>query len=201
MRNPRNLRTAVLIALVAVTVLALAPAAHAAGKDAVTLWWVVFNNPGACDAGCDGADLENPDVQGSVVYSSGDVTGRAGRVRLVGSITETRAGFKDDLIGGPGLLDADRAEIHMVVRSHGPRVRAIELEQITQFLDSGCSDLGGPNECRDIQFAIHLPGDAHSESEVFWFPDLNDGAAVPGASSDLFRQSGGLRVVLDTRAD
>jgi len=199
MRSPRNLCFTVLVALLALT--ALAPAAHAAGKDAVTLWWVVFNNPGACDAECDGTDLANPDVQASVVYSSGDVTGRAGRVRLVGALNEAKAGYQDELIGGPGLLDADRAEIHMVVRSHGPRIRAIELEQITQFLDSGCSDLGGPNECRDIQFAIHLPGESHSESGVFWFPDLHDGAAVPGATSDLFRQGGGLRVVLDSRAN
>ena len=196
MRKQKSSHNALLIALLALAL--LAPAAHAAGREALTLWWVVFNNPEACDGPCDGTDLGNPAVEPSVLYSSGRVAARNGRATLIGSVYEASRGYQDEIIAGPGLIDADKAEIHMVVRSHGPRIKAIELEQITQFLDPGCVDLGGPNECRDIQFSIHLPGEDHSQTGVFWFPDLNDGAAVPNATSDLFRQSGGLRVVLHT---
>lgn len=196
MRSLTRSRNAFLLAFLALAL--LAPAAHAAGREALTLWWVVFNNPEACDGACDGTDLGNPAVEPSVLYSSGRVAARNGRATLVGSVYEAKRGYQDEIIAGPGLIDADKAEIHMVVRSHGPRIRAIELEQITQFLDPGCTDLGGPNECRDVQFSIHLPGEDHSRSTVFWFPDLNDGAAVPGASANLFRDSDGLKMVLYT---
>jgi hypothetical protein len=44
--------------------------------DAVTLWWVVFNNPEACnDNGCGSDDFGNADVEASVFWGTGTVVG------------------------------------------------------------------------------------------------------------------------------
>jgi hypothetical protein len=61
-----------------------------------------------------------------------------------------------------GLMDARKAEIHFVIRSHGPLIPGIIHEQISTF-NAGCGgfppELGtpGPNTCEDLQFAVHLP--------------------------------------------
>ncbi len=189
-----------IVALLALTgaLTALAPA-HAGGREAITLWWVIFNNPEACTDGCGEDDLLDPEVAASVVYASGQLAKAKGKVQLVASLNEQSRRFADELLGGPGLIDAEKAEIHIVVRSHGRRISGKELEQITRFLDPGCQDLGGPNVCEDIQFAVHLPGPAKSESPVFWFPNLHGGEQIIGAASTLFRDQQGVRVVVETK--
>lgn len=186
-----------LVALVAAGA-ALAPSAEAAGngKQALTLWWVIFNNPDECEDGCSADDLGNPAVAASVVYASGQISRGNGKVRLVASLFEQADGFADELIAGPGLIDAEGAEIHLVVRSHGPKLGGGYLEQITRFADAGCQELGGPNECRDIQFSVHPPGE--DASGVFWWPDLEGGRRIRGAFSRLIRDADGVRLVLET---
>lgn len=95
----------------------------------------------------------------------------------------------------PGLKDAQAAEIHIVVRSHGPAIEGLESEQITLFLEPGCEDLGGPNVCEDIQFSIHQPG-AGMMSDVW---RNADGSVVTGASSKLIRGDGFVKLILNTR--
>lgn len=190
-------RTTLIAGLLALAALIAAPRqAEAAQREALTLWWVIFNNPEECENGCDGEDLANPAVAASVVYASGQISRANGKVRLVAGLFEQADGFADGLIGGPGLLDAEGAEIHLVVRSHGPKLAGGYLEQITEFADAGCRDLGGPNECRDVQFSVHPPG--AERSDVFWWPDLNGGRRVRGALSRLTRSADGVRLVLET---
>ncbi|MFQ5709341.1 MAG: hypothetical protein ACE5HO_17930 [bacterium] len=62
-----------------------------------------------------------------------------------------------------GLLDPHGAEVHMIVRSHGPAIPGKIDEQIGSF-DGGCTAFLDPpevpdevGECADIQFSVHQP--------------------------------------------
>jgi hypothetical protein len=172
----------------------------AGAQTAVTVWWVVFNQPQNCaTTPCSLADLFEPSVEASIFWATGALVPAGGQVSFVASAYETSAGFADvdpvtSLIGGPGLGDSRRAEIHVVVRSHGEALEGLETRQITQFLEPGCQDLGGPNVCEDIQVAIHLP--ANALSAVF---DFNTGVEIEGASSRMIRGDGVVKVILETQ--
>ncbi len=202
--NPRGL-----IALCALALgIAAAPAAAQDGGEptALTVWWVVFNQPANCATSpCGEPDLFNPTTQASAFYATGGLTRDEGRVMFVASLYETVPGrfqsidANTSLLGGPGLLDARKAEIWAVVRSHGPAlfdVPGAVRDQITGFLDPNCQDLGGPNECADIQIAIHQPVSGGWLSPVF---NLADGNEVAGASSKLLRGNGVVKLILTTR--
>lgn len=146
------------------------------GGLAVTLWIVVFNEPDECEDGCNGPDLFNPAVMGDVIYGAGNVVGGSENVGLGYHLSEgDAAGSIIDIIGLPGnngeawgLIDARKAEIHYVVRSHGPKVPSEMPAQIHSF-NGGCVTNYGPpadgahqlqfglGDCLDVQFAIYLP--------------------------------------------
>jgi hypothetical protein len=132
--------------------------------DVVTLWWVVFNNPGSCmDPGCSGADL-NPDgimaAQIAVGNATGNVVKSDGTLEL-GAIL--REGMNEDghqvlFNAGPtgvSLLNAggaSQAEVHLVVQLHGHGRGGKELRaQLAEF-EANCTP-----SCVDVQFAVHLP--------------------------------------------
>jgi hypothetical protein len=129
---------------------------HAAGLTpgtAVTAWWVFFNSPEGClTSPCTPADLNNPDAQPSLVSAAGRIVGPDGTAdfgayRAVGDTTGA--------FSGPGLLNPFKAEIHLVVRSHGPAVLddpQVLQEQLSMF-NGGCP----PNTCANLQAAIHEP--------------------------------------------
>ncbi|MFQ5615955.1 MAG: hypothetical protein ACE5GO_05790 [Anaerolineales bacterium] len=72
--------------------------------------------------------------------------------------------------GGRGLLDALKAEIHLVVRSHGPAIPGQTEDQITTF-GGGCNEATGGGDgavgfaCEDLQFGIHLPPQADRDED------------------------------------
>lgn len=122
--------------------------------NAYTLWLGIFNNPKKCaTTPCAGpVDLPNPDVQGVVLWGSGQIAGEDGTAdfgtfRAVGD-TSGKA------VGPPGTAEAlerpFKAEIHLVVRSHGPVIPGMLNEQLTTF-NGGCP----PNTCMNVQFAPH----------------------------------------------
>lgn len=127
---------------------------------AVSIWWVIFNNPDACDGACAGADLFDPAVNAAVMSGGGNVVGDSGRSSFAdhlneGEITNEHPDFED----GPGLTDARGAEIHIVVRSHGPKLEEHMPEQLKTF-GAGCTDFleagtmpTDEGECADVQFA------------------------------------------------
>jgi predicted small secreted protein len=132
--------------------------------DAVTMWWVVFNDPSACSDGvCDEDDVlppgVNPAAQVGVLYAAGNVIGASGRGNF-----GARLGMGDDegLLFGHPLTAPRGAEVHLIVRSHGPAVPGMIPEQIHSF-GGGCSEAtGGPPgadgfDCYDPQFAVHKP--------------------------------------------
>lgn len=133
--------------------------------NAYTAWLVIFNNPEACTDGCGEDDLFNAEARVDVVYLAGRVASRRGWVSLRGRRSvRNKSGSLFALLGAPapGLVDPRGAEVHVIVRDHGPRIRGKVREQLRTF-EGGCTPessfgLGdGPNECADVQFAIHLP--------------------------------------------
>jgi hypothetical protein len=132
--------------------------------DAHSVWWVIFNNPDAC-AGpvCAASDFGNPDVNAAVLHATGgksdefgDATFNAflplGLIRL----NRTADGRERHRLGA-GLQDPKGAEIHMVIRTHGPASGNVAelIEQMSTF--GGLCDPGPMDPCADVQAAIFAP--------------------------------------------
>ncbi|MDR8392937.1 hypothetical protein NC796_17405 [Aliifodinibius sp. S!AR15-10] len=140
----------------------------------VTLWMVIFNNPENCTDDCGNDDLANLDANVDVVYSAGRVIGGSGKATFAGHRNkgDNSGSIFPAWLGlpSPGLRDAKKAEIHFIVHSHGLQIPELVSEMLHSF-NAGCGpifdpglppvpeELGthGPNTCRDIQFAVHLP--------------------------------------------
>ena len=148
---------------------------------AVTLWFIVFNNPSACAGDpCSIVDLIfNPAAEGDFLVGGGKVTGDSARVNLGGSLQvgdSSGSGFIE--IGMPGraigLTNPRGAEVHLALHSHGPAVAGPTLRnQINSFtggcqvflgnggfVGSGIAD--GPEdvpdavgECSTLQVSVH----------------------------------------------
>jgi hypothetical protein len=123
---------------------------------AATVWWVVFNNPELCTHGQFGArcglgDLPpfggDPSVQASLLNATGSVIGGAGIGNFGGYLSE---GNLTGVVFGPGLLDARRADVHLVVRTHGDAIPGLIPEQLNTF-NGGCP----PNVCQNLQSSVH----------------------------------------------
>lgn len=119
-----------------------------------TFWWTVFNNPKECATTlCTGADLPNPDVQAVVLSGAGQIAGDDGTAdfgafRAVGDTTG-----REPSVGTATLLEnAQKAQIHLVVRNHGPVIPAMLGDQLSMF-NGGCP----PNTCMNVQAAPHQP--------------------------------------------
>jgi hypothetical protein len=140
---------------------------------AATLWIVIFNSPENCVGDCDEPDLFNPATNADVLYAAGHVIGGSGKATFAGSrrvADNSGSVFAALGLPAPGLVDARTAEIHLVVRTHGPKIRGMVSEMIRTF-NGGCQHPGpafpdplppelgapGPNTCVDVQFAVHKP--------------------------------------------
>ena len=131
-----------------------------------TIWWIIFNNPEHCTAPapvggarCGGDDdFANPAVNAAFLWATGGIVGPDG----VGYFSTCLAENQDP--GGPGLTDAQGAEIHLFVRSHCAAEYgnlALLGAQLTMF-GGGCTEATGGEgefvgecECETLQFAIH----------------------------------------------
>lgn len=116
---------------------------------AYTNWWVIFNNPESCSApACGLKDLPqnggDPNVQASVVWATGRVVDANGQ-----------GTFSAHLLVGRALLDAHRADILLIVRSHGLALSGADLNAQLTTLQGGCKI----NTCRNEQFVRHLAGE------------------------------------------
>jgi hypothetical protein len=137
-----------------------------------TIWWVIFNNPEECvvPGNCGAADVFNPDqvqlVDISVFYAAGHVIGGSGKANYgahipVGKLTVNPDQDANQLIIGDGILkNAMGAEVHLVLRTHGPKIPHMVHQQVKTF-DAGCTTappaLQGPNTCQNLQFSVHYP--------------------------------------------
>jgi hypothetical protein len=130
--------------------------------NAYTVWFVIFNTPADCvDDGCGVDDVFANRGTPSLRLAAGHVGGASGLGNFGGHLSVGDTGgpacsSDPSTLGscGPGLLDARAAEIHLVVRSHGPAIPDLTSEQISSFL-GGCS----VNACANIQAAVHQPLD------------------------------------------
>ena len=126
---------------------------------AYTAWWVVFNNPAACASiPCTGADLRNPAVKGANFYATGFISDSTGTANISAELKAGRlaegieaidfdTGVKPKLKRGKGMS----AEIHLVLRTHGPVMPGWTAEQISS------GEFGACEPCANQQAAVFLP--------------------------------------------
>ena len=112
---------------------------------AYTNWWVIFNNPDACGApGCGGKDfcpggVYNAEVSPSVMFATGGVVTDNGVGHFRAHLEEND--LSGEVLFGPGLTTADGAEIHYIVRYHGPAGTGDLLIKQTTTFGGGCMGL------------------------------------------------------------
>jgi hypothetical protein len=135
--------------------------------NAYTMWMVVFNVPGNCATSpCGEADV----VPGTtavvdVIYVAGNVVGGSGRATFSGrraTADNSKSLFAQFSAPAPGLTDPYGAEMHLIVRDHGPKIPGMVPGEIHTF-EGACTPEssfglgGGPNTCTDVQFSVHEP--------------------------------------------
>jgi hypothetical protein len=149
---------------------------------AVTLWFVVFNNPSACSGGCGLDDLLfNEAAQGDFLVGAGHVVGGSGTVNFGAhlAVGDVRGSAFPE-IGMPerpiGLTDPWNAQVGLLLHSHGPMVPGAVLASQLSSFTGGCTvflgDLelpgsglaDGPEdvpdavgECSTLLASIHMP--------------------------------------------
>ncbi len=125
--------------------------------DATTNWFIVFNMPANCitagstmcgeedviDAATGGADL----AKVGVIFATGHIAGSKWN-----AAAHLKEGDSTGLLFGTPLMDAMTAEVHIVVRSHGPAsaLTPSELHDAISSVGGGC----GTNVCGDPLFAV-----------------------------------------------
>lgn len=132
---------------------------------AYSWWWVVFNNPGFCVGGCGLDDLPvgatpisngDPRVQASLLWGGGFVSNGTGAAEVEARLERNKP--SGEVRFGPGLKRPRGAEIHVVLRTHGPAVAGEVADQISRF-NGGCTDeevatMMCPQNV-NVQFAAH----------------------------------------------
>jgi hypothetical protein len=120
---------------------------------AYTFWWVIWNNPENCvvENACLDPDFPLPgsvvnDVGVEVMYAGGHVVGNNGKGNFSGHLNagddtpesmNTSFGFPS--VGGLAVGNTFDAEVHIVLRTHGPVVPGLVNEQISSY-GGGCDD-------------------------------------------------------------
>ena len=132
---------------------------------AYTVWWLVFDRPEYCSApGCGEDDVFEDALAGGPNKMELSILGAAdGSVVSEDGTADYRGLLRKydqrKVFFGDGLDYPMTAEVHYVIRSHGPAIPGLVKQQISTF-NGGC-DAGQPNEglCEDVQFSVHLaPG-------------------------------------------
>lgn len=131
-----------------------------------TLWWVIYNKPENCvNSPCSGPDNSNPAVMRELLYATGKVVKRGNRAFFRAMLKQgDTSGSVNSELNLPeygGLLYPETAEVHMVIRSHGPIIPDLVDEQIGT-LNGGCTTSlpaftevpDEEGECANIQYAI-----------------------------------------------
>ncbi len=140
-------------------------------EGAYTNWIVTINKPENCaDSPCTLNDVfgNTAAIEATVFWSAGNTVGQNGKGNFSATIHVGELPDGDDQIAlpGPGLLNPSGAEIHLIVKYHGPTsqdpvVRKAQLSTLTGSCDEGANahDLGDPFgvQCFDPQSAIHVP--------------------------------------------
>jgi hypothetical protein len=149
---------------------------------AVTLWFIVFNNPSACAATCGLWDLLfNLEAEGDFLVGGGHVTGADGKGGFGGHLAVgDTSGSAFPEIGMPsrpiGLSNPWGAQVTILLHSHGPAMSGPDLVSQMSSFTGGCDvflgdlELPGsgladgpedvpdaPGECSTFQGTAFLP--------------------------------------------
>lgn len=141
-----------------------------------TLWFVTIADPSACTASpCSGKDvLTNADgVRADVAFAAGAIADDRGAGRFA---AYRQAGAMPDGWFGHGFAGADRSEVHLVVKDHGPLIEGRAEAMLSTFRDA-CTEesiakpfppvaradgAAGPNTCAMVQFAVFAAPEPNS---------------------------------------
>lgn len=134
---------------------------------AYTTWWVTFDNPDSCTnpnpAGgkCSGADLGNPDVNASIFYMKGsdNVVTQQGNlyVRTILEEGEDMGEPGSQHFLGNGFYAAQDAEIHLIIKYHGPASDDPDvLYEQTHTLLGSCAEGANALDLGPV-FGVHCP--------------------------------------------
>ena len=143
---------------------------------AITLWFVVFNNPGDCFTSPCGLDdlVANPDAGADLLWGGNTVVGESGQAKFAGHLARgdsSRSGFRelDAADAAVGLTNPLGAEVHLMLHSHGPALEGLALREQLDSFTGGCEVFLGPGgvaagagdipsaegECTTFQVAVH----------------------------------------------
>jgi hypothetical protein len=104
-----------------------------------TFWVIIWNNPEACAAACDGTDFGNTAVGASGVNGDGAIADVNGNATYATTLVAGDPGHHQ-VIFGPGLTNPMGAEISLFIRNHGPAsADAAELLEQTSLVQGGCT--------------------------------------------------------------
>lgn len=136
-----------------------------------TVWWVIFNNPAGCsDGACGINDTGRPQdagdnpAEGSVLWATGGIVGPDRMGHFSSSLGVGVDAAPGPVLRGPALTDPMGAEIHMVIRYHGPTDwsdYAVLGRQISTLGESCTKATHGSDSgtfaCFDPQASAHFP--------------------------------------------
>lgn len=144
-------------------------------KDAVTIWWVVFDEPTMCSDECGEDDIFNLDADGEFILNADGSPPVNGAGVEAAQITVIRAdghvideggaaqfssrlpiGDVSEALFGGGLKNPLSAEIHLVVRTHGPAIPG-KVDSMLYDVNGGCEGAFPNPPCSDVQFAVFKP--------------------------------------------
>ena len=145
---------------------------------AYTVWWVIFNNPAACtDGECGENDVlppnVNPEAEVSALWATGGIVGPDRSGHFSARLGVGPDGAPGSVLWGDGVTNPMGAEVHLIVRYHGPAIwsDAETLKSQMYTVEGFCtpaSSFGiGTDEsafsCYEPQAAIHgAPADSMS---------------------------------------
>ncbi len=142
--------------------------------DVYTLWWVIFNHPENCSNGvCNLDDVVpfpgNVAAGVSLIYGAGHLIPTSGRGNFAAhlGVGDTRGAMF-----GPGLTDPLNAEIHVVLRTHGPVIPEMLDQQLSTFA-GGCE----VNTCANEISAEHRPSTDSTSTSLASIKSLLDRVA------------------------
>lgn len=129
---------------------------------AYSIWWAVFNRPQYCATPyrCAGSDLEvnggDPRIRASVFWAGGFVADDSGTANVSLSLNPGRTtrqlfGMTKDY----GLRNLRKAEIHVVLRTHGIAGLAGPVSKQIGTADEACPE----PDCANVFASFHPPRD------------------------------------------
>ena len=124
-----------------------------------TVWWVIFNDPQSCDAGCGDDDFKADPRRGdpSILYATGKVipNNANGAANFQARLGEE--GPPGQILFGDGLTNPAGAEIHLAIQGHGqPSTDEATLYEQTNRFKGGW---GNPpcDTCANQQAVVFQP--------------------------------------------